>query len=206
MRRQSTIQRGNRRKARAWRQLTAACCLTLWTGSSAFAGSGDMSDSELRDAVARAARSTPSFSDNYEAEIWLRDMARRLENKIKDPKDRVKFLSQVHYEARLANLPPELVLAVIEIESNFNRWAISKAGAQGLMQVMPFWLEQIGRPRDNLFHPETNLRLGCTILRFYIDKERGNLIRALGRYNGSLGSFDYPNLVLTALRKRWYRP
>ncbi len=188
-----------------WSGLALACGLLLGSGL-ACAGSGDINDQALREAVAKAARTTPSFIDNYEAEVWLRDMARRLENKIRDPKDRINFLSQVHYEARLANLPPELVLAVIEIESNFNRWALSKAGAQGLMQVMPFWLEQIGRPRDNLFHAETNLRLGCTILRYYIDKERGNLIRALGRYNGSLGSFDYPNLVLTALRKRWYRP
>ena len=102
-----------------------------------------------------------------------------------------------------ARLPPELVLALIQVESRFDRFAISSAGAQGLMQIMPFWLKQIGRPGDNLFKSTTNLRMGCTILRYYLDKEKGDMTRALARYNGSLGSHVYPNLVYSALRTRW---
>jgi soluble lytic murein transglycosylase-like protein len=108
-------------------------------------------------------------------------------------------------EASRAKLPPELVLAVIQVESNFDRFAISEAGARGLMQVMPFWLKELGRPDDNLFDAQTNLRFGCTILRYYLDREKGNRVRALARYNGSIGSFRYPNLVFAALRDKWYR-
>ena len=110
-----------------------------------------------------------------------------------------------HAEARRNNLPPGLVLAVIQVESRFDRFAISRAGARGLMQVMPFWLEEIGRPQDNLFHIRTNLRLGCTILRYYLDAENGDMVRALARYNGSLGETWYPQRVFTALRNHWYR-
>jgi soluble lytic murein transglycosylase-like protein len=163
-------------------------------------------DPELAAILKAAVQDTRSFGDRFEAEVWFTDMAYRLRHKISRDEERVQFLKLVHEEARRADLPPELVLAVIEVESNFNRWAISHAGARGLMQIMPFWLDEIGRPQDNLFHARTNLRFGCTILRHYLDKENGNLIRALGRYNGSLGSYRYPNLVLTALRERWYRP
>jgi len=106
---------------------------------------------------------------------------------------------------RRADLPPELVLAVIEVESDFNHWAISATGAQGLMQVMPFWLKEIGRPNDNLFQPSTNLRLGCTILKYYLDMEKGRLGPALARYNGSHGKSEYPDKVFAALNNRWYR-
>ncbi len=115
------------------------------------------------------------------------------------------MLRAIHYEASRADLPPEQVLAVIQVESYFDRWAISVDGAQGLMQIMQFWLDEIGRPNDNLFHAQTNLRMGCTILKYYLDMERGGLTRALGRYNGSLGKFKYPNKVFEALRTRWYR-
>jgi len=113
----------------------------------------------------------------------------------------------VHHEAMRVDVPPELVLAVIEIESNFDRWAVSSAGAQGLMQVMPFWLDELGRPDDSLQQPQTNLRFGCTILRYYLDRERGDLKRALARYNGSplINMNGYPQRVLDALRSRWYR-
>ena len=111
----------------------------------------------------------------------------------------------MHYEASRVELPPELILAVIEVESNFDRYAISVAGAIGLMQIMPFWLEEIGRPDDNLLHIDTNLRYGCTILRYYYDKEKGDLRRALGRYNGSLGKRKYPNKVIDKLSKKWFQ-
>jgi len=113
------------------------------------------------------------------------------------------FLMLVRYEAMRAGLDPHLVLSVIDVESKFRKYAVSRAGARGLMQVMPFWVKEIGEPGSNLFHERTNLRFGCTILRHYLDRERGNLANALGRYNGSLGQADYPNRVFKALRDRW---
>jgi len=113
------------------------------------------------------------------------------------------FLAMARYEAMRAGLDPHLVLAVIDVESRFRKYAVSRAGARGLMQVMPFWVKEIGEPNHNLFHERTNLRYGCTILRHYLDRESGNLVNALGRYNGSLGQADYPNRVLKTLRERW---
>jgi soluble lytic murein transglycosylase-like protein len=124
---------------------------------------------------------------------------------VRNPEERIEILQRVHYEATRAELPPELVLAVIDVESNFDRFAISVAGARGLMQIMPFWLDEIGRPNDNLMHIETNLRFGCTILKYYLEIEKGDLQRALGRYNGSLGKRKYPNKVLDKLRLKWFR-
>lgn len=162
-------------------------------------------DEELRLLLRQAIEDSSSFPDQFDAEVWLTDMSRRLERKLPEHGDRVQLLRMVHEEAARAELPPELVLAVIEVESNFDRWAISTAGAQGLMQVMPFWLKEIGRPQDDLFEARTNLRLGCTILRYYIDKARGDLTHALARYNGSYGSRVYPQRVFDTLAKRWYR-
>ncbi len=162
-------------------------------------------DPELRDALKTAASSTESFEDRFDAEVWLTDMSRRLARQVKDPEERIEILTLVHIEATRAELPPELVLAVIEVESNFDRYAISVAGALGLMQVMPFWLDEIGRPDDNLLHIDTNLRYGCTILKFYLDKEKGDLRRALGRYNGSLGKRKYPNKVIDKLTRKWFQ-
>ena len=160
---------------------------------------------ELRVLLQQAIKDSDSFSDKYDAEVWLIDMSNRLKKKIKQPEKRLNLLRQIHQEASRANLHPELVLAVIDVESNFDRFAISKAGAQGLMQVMPFWLKEIGQPRDSLFNVRTNLRMGCTILKFYLKKEKGDLTRALARYNGSLGRYKYPNKVFKLLNKRWYK-
>ena len=162
-------------------------------------------DPELREILREAASAADSFDDRFAAEVWLTDMSRRLTGHVADPEERLTLLTRVHYEARRADLPPELVLAVIEVESNFDRFAISVAGALGLMQVMPFWLDEIGRPGDNLLHIDTNLRYGCTILKFYLDKERGDLRRALGRYNGSLGKRQYPNKVIDKLSRKWFQ-
>ncbi len=162
-------------------------------------------DPELRDLLLEAASSSDSFPDRFEAEVWLTDMSARLARQVRDPEERIEILTRVHFEAKRADLAPELVLAVIEVESNFDRFAISVAGALGLMQVMPFWLNEIGRPDDNLLHIDTNLRYGCTILRFYLDKENGDLRRALGRYNGSLGKRKYPNKVIDKLTRKWFR-
>jgi soluble lytic murein transglycosylase-like protein len=172
-------------------------------GSLAFAQ--QLPDPELREVLRAAAGAADSFEDRYDAEVWLTDMSRRLERQVKDPEERISLLTRVHYEAARAGLPPELVLAVIEVESNFDRYAVSVAGALGLMQIMPFWLKEIGRPDDNLLHMNTNLRYGCTILKFYLDKEKGDLRRALGRYNGSLGKRKYPNLVITKLSEKWFQ-
>ncbi len=160
-------------------------------------------DEDLRRLLKHAIESSDSFANRYEAEVWLVDMSLRLEKKVPDPEKRLRMLRQIHYEATRAELYPELVLAVIDVESNFNQFAISKAGAMGLMQVMPFWLKEIGRPDDNLFQLRTNLRMGCTILRYYLDMEKGDLTQALARYNGSKGSYRYTNKVFKVLNERW---
>jgi soluble lytic murein transglycosylase-like protein len=162
-------------------------------------------DPELREILRKAANEVDTFPDRFDAEVWLTDMSRRLARQVRDPEERIEILTLVHYEASRVELPPELILAVIEVESNFDRYAISVAGAIGLMQIMPFWLEEIGRPDDNLLHIDTNLRYGCTILRYYYDKEKGDLRRALGRYNGSLGKRKYPNKVIDKLSKKWFQ-
>ena len=162
-------------------------------------------DPELREVLRAAASESPSFTDRFDAEVWLTDMSRRLERQVQDPDERIEMLTLVHMEAKRVELPPELILAVIEVESNFDRYAVSVAGALGLMQIMPFWIKEIGRPDDNLIHTNTNLRYGCTILRFYYDKEKGDLRRALGRYNGSLGKRKYPNKVIDKLSKKWFQ-
>ena len=182
-----------------------AALLSLMSLISAAAISADVPDPELRELLRVAASDADSFGDKFDAQVWLTDMSARLERTVKDPEERLEILRHVHFEATRAELPPELVLAVIDTESNFDHFAISVAGARGLMQVMPFWLEEIGRPGDNLLKIGTNLRYGCTILKHYIEIEKGNLPRALGRYNGSLGKRIYPNKVLDKLRLKWYR-
>jgi len=184
--------------------LTAFVLLLCLIGKPALADTHHV-DPELRQQLQRAIAGSDSFNDRFEAEVWLVDMSNRLQNRIPDDRKRIQLLKNIHYEATRAGLWPELVLAVIDVESNFNRYAISNAGAQGLMQVMPFWLKEIGNPGDNLFDVRTNLRLGCTILKYYLDQENGNITQALARYNGSFGSHRYTNKVFLALDKRWKR-
>ncbi len=183
--------------------------LTLFLAVAVLAPAGAWAqqtpDPELREALRIAANAADSFDDRFAAEVWLADMSRRLERQVKDPDERMRILTRVHYEASIVDLEPELVLAVIEVESNFDTYAVSVAGALGLMQIMPFWRDEIGRPDDNLIHLETNLRYGCTILKFYLDKENGDLRRALGRYNGSLGHRKYPNKVIEKLSGKWFQ-
>jgi soluble lytic murein transglycosylase-like protein len=169
------------------------------------AATSERPDEEMRNTLIKAIESSDSFKDRFDAEVWLTDMSQRLEPRVKDPGERLNILKTVHYEAQRAELDPELVLAVIDVESRYDRFAISSAGAQGLMQIMPFWLNEIGRPDDNLFSISTNIRLGCTILKYYLNMEKGNLARALARYNGSVGKFWYPKLVFNALSSRWYK-
>ena len=157
----------------------------------------------LQQNISDEAAPQAGFATQYAKDSWLNDMSRRLEKRLPDKKYRMDFLSTVHYEATRAGLDPQLVLGLIEVESGFKKYAVSQAGARGYMQVMPFWVKEIGTDGQDLFHLRTNLRYGCTILRYYIDMERGNLYRALGRYNGSLGRPEYPNMVRSAWQNHW---
>lgn len=179
------------------------CCLLV--GLPASPRADEAPDPALVELLKDAANEADSFPDRFDAEVWLTDMSTRLARQVEDPEERIAILKRVHFEATRRDIAPELVLAVIDVESNFDRYAISYAGARGLMQIMPFWLEEIGRPNDNLLHIDTNVRFGCTILKYYLDIEKGDLQRALGRYNGSLGKRQYPNKVLDKLRMKWYR-
>ena len=171
----------------------------------ALAATQERPDADLRGVLEKAIGESDSFQDRFEAEVWLMDMSTRLKSRVPDDSARLELLKNIHYEAKRADLAPELVLAVINTESNFDRWAISHAGARGLMQIMPFWLKEIPQAGDNLFDVRTNLRFGCTILKHYLKREKGDFQRALARYNGSLGKEWYPNRVFDTLRKRWFR-
>lgn len=160
-------------------------------------------DDELRNLLIQSIEASESFEDRFDAEVWLVAKADPLSRYVKDPSRRFELLRLIHREATRADLPPELVLAVIQIESAFDPYAVSHVGAQGIMQVMPFWKKEIGREQDNLIDLETNLRYGCTILKYYIDKEKGRWAEGLARYNGSYGKFWYPEKVLTAWQKYW---
>lgn len=139
-----------------------------------------------------------------EADIWLNEMSPRLQKRIPDSKSRLDFLSAVYYEATRAGLDPQVVMGLIEVKSNFNKHSVSSSGAQGYMHVMPFWVQAIGKPdHDDLFNMRTNLRYGCTILRNYLGIENGDLYRALGRFDGSLGKAEFPNKVRDAWKNNW---
>ena len=157
----------------------------------------------LSNQVSDRGAATMHFRSEEDANRWLMTMEKRLEKRIPDRKARLELLRTIHYEAVRARLDPQLVLGIIEVESGFRKYAVSTAGARGYMQVMPFWVKQIGQPRHNLFHLRTNLAYGCAILRHYVDVEEGDYFRALMRYNGSLGSAKYPRLVLAAWKGRW---
>jgi len=160
----------------------------------------------LQHSVSDQASPELAFATQYEADFWLNEMSRRLQKSLPDAGYRMDFLKTVHYEAARAGLDPHLVLGLIEVESGFKKYAVSKVGARGYMQVMPFWVKEIGTKEQDLFHLRVNLRYGCTILRYYLDIEKGNLYRALGRYNGTLGKPGYPNLVRAAWRNHWSMP
>jgi len=160
----------------------------------------------LQHSIADQASSNSGFASERQERIWLRTMSHRLRKYIPDRNRRLDFLRTVHYEAARAGLDPQMVLGLIEVESRFRKYAVSRVGARGYMQVMPFWVKDIGTHSQDLFHLRTNLRYGCTILRYYLDMEKGNLFRALGRYNGSLGRPKYPNLVKNAWLRHWKLP
>lgn len=178
-----------------------------WAGAQKYEPLAASVRARLSRAVSDVAVSRTALLDRSEEQAWLSDMSRRLKRQMEDEESRLEFLTTVHYEASRAGLDPQLVLGLIEVESGFRKYAVSKASARGFMQVMPFWTSLIGTSDQNLFHLRTNLRYGCTILRHYLDIEKGDLFRALGRYNGSLGRAEYPNMVLAAWHGHWgYAP
>jgi soluble lytic murein transglycosylase-like protein len=193
------------------RRLAALLALFVLSVSPLQALAGAQQYEPLADAVRQRlstqvsdhAPATMHFKSSADAQRWLAEMDGRLERRVPDRKQRLELLRTVHYEALRARLDPQLVLGIIEIESGFRKYAVSGAGARGFMQVMPFWTGLIGHSKQNLFHMRTNIAYGCTILRHYLDVEKGDYFRALGRYNGSLGKPDYPNLVLSAWKGRW---
>ena len=190
------------------RRLIAA--LLLSGASAAYAGAqkyevlSASAQAALHKAVSDSRPAVSSFKTPMEAVDWLAAMSPRLEKRIPNREYRIDLLRSVHYEATRAGLDPQLVLGLMQVESGFRKYAVSSAGARGYMQVMPFWVKIIGRPDDNLFDLRTSLRYGCTILRHYLDIEKGDLFRALGRYNGSLGKPEYPNMVRAAWQNQWH--
>lgn len=197
------------------RWLTSCLCLLALSVYPFLGHAGNQLEEPLSHSV--RAQMQKSISDNAAPRLvfateaeglhWLNEMSKRLQKRIPDKTMREDFLRTVHYEASRAGLDPQMVLGLIQVESGFKKYAVSSVGARGFMQVMPFWVRTIGTPDHNLFHLRLNLRYGCTIMRHYLDIEKGDLFRALGRYNGSLGRPQYPNLVLGAWRKNWsYEP
>lgn len=173
----------------------------------AFAGNQQYEDlkNETKQMMSKMVSDQPpkfsSFESIEEENIWINSMEKHLNKFIKNKSESNLILKTIHYEAVRAGLQPELVLGLIQVESGFNKYAFSSVGARGYMQVMPFWVDLIGEKNHNLFHLRTNLRYGCTILRHYLDIEKGDLYRALGRYNGSTGQPQYPNAVTGAMKQ-----
>lgn len=186
-------------------------CFIVLVFTASFCQAGNQKEEQLSNSVRALMQKSISdlgapklmFASNVEGQTWLIEMSDRLKKRLPDQAYREDFLRSVHYEATRAGLDPQMVLGLIQVESGFKKYAVSSVGARGYMQVMPFWVKSIGAPDHNLFHLKLNLRYGCTILRHYLDIEKGDLYRALGRYNGSLGKPQYPNLVLGAWRKNW---
>ncbi len=183
--------------------LLLAAPLAAFGGAQQYEQLADSVRARLSQQVSDKAAPTLHFQSREDAVRWLAEMDRRLARRMPDRKQRLELLRTVHYEATRARLDPQLVLGVIEVESGFRKYAVSRSGARGYMQVMPFWVKLIGLPRHNLFHLRTNLAYGCAILRYYLDLEKGDYFRALGRYNGTLGQAQYPSTVLSAWRGRW---
>ena len=186
-------------------------CLIFLISAASICQAGNQKEEQLSNSVKALMQKSISdlgapkmmFASDTEGQVWLSEMSERLKKRLPDQAYREDFLRSVYYEATRAGLDPQMVLGLIQVESAFKKYAVSSVGARGYMQVMPFWVKTIGATDHNLFHLKLNLRYGCTILRHYLDKENGDLYRALGRYNGSLGKPQYPNLVLGAWRKNW---
>jgi len=189
--------------------LLSLLCAALCSGAGAEGRPRDARegpDPDLRVILLDAIKNADSFSDRFDAEVWLTDMSHRLEDQVPDANERLEILRNVHSNAIRAHLEPELVLAVIDVESKFDRFAISASSALGLMQVMPFWAPQLGyKDKNELFKIGTNTLLGCQILKYYLDMENHDFVKGLARYNGSVGKRWYSDRVLERLRTKWRR-
>ncbi|MBY0578484.1 MAG: transglycosylase SLT domain-containing protein [Burkholderiales bacterium] len=183
-----------------------AVAADAFAGNQAYEALSSSVKAVLQQSVSDQSSPHMVFGTNEEGILWLSEMSHRLQKRIPDEVTRLDFLKTVQYEASRAGLDPQLVLGLIQVESNFRKYAVSSAGARGYMQVMPFWVSEIGARGQDLFQLRTNLRYGCTILRYYLDVEKGDLFRALGRYNGSLGQADYPERVSAAWHDDWSYP
>jgi soluble lytic murein transglycosylase-like protein len=186
----------------AW--LASAALLTALVAAPAHADG--QRDPELREIVARAIATADCFPDKFDSAVYFTLMEPKLRSVVKDREERLQILKTVFCEAHRPGeqrLPPGLVLAVMDIESRFNRWAVSSAGAVGLMQVMPFWPAELGMKRHQLTQVEANMRMGCAILRFYMKREKNDVRKALARYNGSVGRREYPDKVVQRWTTRW---
>ncbi len=162
-------------------------------------------DAELEPLLRQALNTNDAcFEDRFDREVFFTAMESKLQRFVKDDAERTLILERVHCESQRLKLPAGLILAVIEVESRFDRWAVSSTGAVGLMQVMPFWPKQLGMSNAQLVRIPQNIRMGCTILKFYLDRAKGDYTKALARYNGSVNRRDYPDKVLTRLADRWH--
>ena len=190
---------------RCW-LLLAAMALCASRSLSAATGGLPQQDPELANVVEKAIGEAQCFADKYDSAVWFTLMEPKLRRYVPDRDERLQILQTVYCEAHrdgATSLPPGLVMAVLDVESGFNRWAVSSAGAVGLMQVMPFWPERLGMRRYELTHIEQNLHMGCAILRFYLTAERLDVRKALERYNGSIGHREYPDRVIVRWTTYW---
>ncbi len=160
-------------------------------------------DPALEPLIRKAIADNECFQDRFDREVWFTAMEPKLSRMVKDTNERKEILEQVQCEAKRLALPPALVMAVIDVESQFNRWAVSRSGAVGLMQVMPFWPVKLGMDNSQLLKIPHNIHIGCTILKYYLEREKGDYTKALARYNGSPGRRNYADKVLTRLADRW---
>jgi soluble lytic murein transglycosylase-like protein len=205
MKRSPSYARVSRRKLPRTGALLRLCPLLLLAslfalGAAPPAAADQQRDPELQEVLARAIAQAQCFTDQYDSAVWYTLMEPRLRAIVKEKSERLDILQQVYCEthrAGEARLPPGLVMALIAVESRFDRWAVSSAGAVGLMQVMPFWPERLGMRRYELVHVAPNIHMGCAILRFYLDYEHNDVRKALARYNGSPGNRNYPDLVIS---------
>ncbi|HLS55579.1 MAG: lytic transglycosylase domain-containing protein [Xanthomonadaceae bacterium] len=185
------------------RALRCFLCLALLAlGLPAYADR--QQDPELGKLLSQALSAEQCFEDKFEEQVWRAAMEPKLVKLVPDPHERAQILHHVYCEAQRLELPPGLIMAVIDVESRFDRWAVSSAGAVGLMQIMPFWPRQLGMTNQELVRIPQNIRMGCTILKFYLEREKGDYTRALARYNGSVGRRTYSDLVLVRLANRWH--
>ena len=178
-------------------------CIAFWVLCAPSLAAGRQEEPELGRLLQQALEASQCFEDKFAEQVWLAAMQPKLVKLVKDPYERSQILHHVYCESQRLNLPPGLVMAVIDVESRFDRWAVSSAGAVGLMQIMPFWPRQLGMTNQELVRIPQNIRMGCTILKFYLDREKGDYTRALARYNGSVGRRTYSDLVLGRLANRW---